>query len=82
MTVAELIRALQACPCQDANVILQRDPEGNGYSPLRGADPESIYVGGDVYDTGWSAGEADMDPESWEVLKRETPTCVVLYPEY
>ncbi len=48
MTVAELIMELQALPNQDAVVVLQRDPEGNGYSPLRGADGDGVvYVASD-----------------------------------
>lgn len=37
MTVAELIEQLKELP-QDFNVILQEDPEGNGYHQCRGAD--------------------------------------------
>ena len=37
MTVKELIAELKNLP-QDALVVLQKDAEGNGYSPCRGAE--------------------------------------------
>lgn len=37
MKVSELIEELKKCR-QDAEVILQSDPEGNSYSPIAGAD--------------------------------------------
>lgn len=44
MTVKELREALAELP-DDMPVILQKDSEGNGYSPLAGADGEdSFYV--------------------------------------
>lgn len=45
MTVSELIETLQQFD-PDNIVILQKDPEGNGYSPLESAW-EGIYVGTD-----------------------------------
>jgi hypothetical protein len=52
MTVRELIEALQAVD-PDMLVVLQEDAEGNGYSPLAGAEP-ALYVArstwsGEVY---------------------------------
>ena len=38
MTVRELIEALRAVD-PDLLVVLQEDAEGNGYSPLSGAEP-------------------------------------------
>lgn len=43
MTVKELIEELQAMD-PDRVVILQKDAEGNGYSPLRGADDNCRYI--------------------------------------
>ena len=83
MKVKELLDALvNANP--NAEVILQKDSEGNGYSPLRGADLEAVYKpestwSGSVYSLKWSAVEAGMEPKDWKKLKSE-PTCVVLYP--
>lgn len=58
MTVRELIEALQAID-PDMLVVLQKDPEGNGYSPLAGAEP-AYYVA----DSTWSGevyGQTDID---------------------
>lgn len=35
MKVSELIEQLKALPHQDAEVIMSRDPEGNGYSTFQ-----------------------------------------------
>ena len=83
MLVKDLIAALQALP-PEAEVILQRDAEGNGYSPLADVDGRAVYVAqntwrGDVYSTEWTAEEAGMDEADWaEFLKQ--PRCVVLAP--
>ena len=58
MKVRELIEELQAVD-PDMLVVLQEDAEGNGYSPLAGAEP-AYYVAtstwsGDVY------GQEDID---------------------
>ena len=42
-------------------VVLQKDSEGNGYSPLAGADPEAVYIpdstwSGDVYSNRMDCG--------------------------
>ena len=42
MRVFELINLLQEMP-QNSLVILQKDAEGNGFSPLYGADPNAVY---------------------------------------
>lgn len=83
MKVKELIRELQLLD-PEAELIMQADAEGNGYSPLAGVDENCIYIAettwhGDVYDTTWTADDAAMDEEEWkEILKH--PRCVVLYP--
>jgi hypothetical protein len=71
MKVAELIAKLQGMP-QDSIVVLQKDAEGNGYSPLSGVDPNSTYVAKEdmVYspvDRAGGYGEGGVP-------------CVVLYP--
>lgn len=53
MNVEELRKFLESYP-DDVEIILQKDSEGNGYSPLDGAD-EAMYVA----ETAWS-GEAYM----------------------
>jgi hypothetical protein len=83
MKVSELITELLKLD-QDADVILQKDSEGNGYSPLYAVDGAAVYVpdstwSGSVYSTDWTADDADMDDAEWaEMLKR--PRCVVLAP--
>ena len=68
MKVSELIEALQEMD-PDSLVIMQKDSEGNGYSPLAGADPNGIYVAdstysGEVYDAEWTADDAGMNCSS------------------
>lgn len=83
MKVKDLLEALKELD-PEMEIILQKDSEGNGYSPLAGADPDGIYIAettwcGDVYDSNWTADGADMEEEEWdEILSR--PRCVVLYP--
>lgn len=67
----------------DMEVILQKDSEGNGYSPLSGGD-EAVYVAessysGDVYSLNWSAEDCDLSEDEWEKIKKQ-PHCIVLYP--
>jgi hypothetical protein len=69
----------------DVELILQKDAEGNGYSPLRGVDFDVVYVpdntwSGTVYDTSWSAEDADMDEGEWKTILRQTHMHAVLHP--
>ena len=78
MTVAELIKELQNYP-DDLEVILQRDPEGNGYAPLCGAEDGEKD---DDYETCWSKQSVT---EELERGFRDTPyiaNCVVLWPQF
>ncbi len=83
MKVKDLISELQQMD-PEAEVIMQGDAEGNSYSPLAGADHNTVYIAettwcGEVYSTNWTPDEADMDPEDWnEILAM--PRCVVLHP--
>lgn len=83
MKVKDLIRELQLLD-PEMECIVQKDAEGNGYSPLAGADPNGIYIAettwyGEVYDATWTAEDAGMDEDLWETMLRK-PRCVVLYP--
>lgn len=83
MNVAELKEILKDLP-DDMEVIVQKDSEGNGFSPLAGADPNSIYIAetswyGDVYDAAWTADECCMDMEEWEELQAQ-PRSLILFP--
>lgn len=83
MKVKDLIRELQLID-PELDVIIQKDSEGNGYSPIAGTDENCIYIAettwyGDVYDSTWTADDADMGEEEWAKIL-EKPRCVVLYP--
>ena len=83
MKVSELIINLKNLN-QDSEVILQKDAEGNGYSPLSVIDGDAVYIpdstwSGDVYDMTWSAGDACMDDDEWRGVQA-MPRCVILAP--
>lgn len=83
MTVKELKEKLKNYP-DDMLVIVQKDAEGNGYSPLNGLNNTSVYIPeapwfGEVYDTKWTADEACMEPDEWEKMKLE-PRALILRP--
>jgi hypothetical protein len=78
----DLANALLVHP--NMEVILQKDGEGNGYSPCAGADT-AIYVAdstysGEVYDLGASADDNGMDTNKWEAMKLRVPTAMILFP--
>lgn len=84
MTVAELIKALLDLP-PNLQVILQKDGEGNGYSPLSDVDGDALYVAetswsGAVYSTKWSAHDAGFTAREWQAFKAKHPRCCVLSP--
>lgn len=67
----------------DTEIILQKDSEGNGYSPLAGADtgfyvPDSTWSG-EFYDPDYTADDCCMDDEEFEEMQAR-PKSVVLYP--
>ena len=83
MKAKDLIEFLSAVD-SEADIILQKDVAGNGYSPLSGADHDAVYVpdspwSGMVYAIEWSADDAGMDDDAWAAIKAK-PRCVVLYP--
>lgn len=85
MTVAELIEELKCCR-PESEVILQKDSEGNGYSPLYAVDGNAIYKpntrwSGEVFSAEWSADDACYESEEeWEAFKASNPRCCVLAP--
>ena len=88
MNVKELKEAIADLP-DDMEVILQKDAEGNGYSPLQGDDTDCIYVAettwyGEVYSIQGSDKESaehnGMELEDWKALKDEHPQALVLFP--
>ena len=85
MTVKELRDALATMP-DDLLVILQRDGEGNGYSPIAGADGDNnAYVADTTY-----SGHVRLRALTPEAIRRGytsedvapdvAPPCLVLYP--
>lgn len=85
MKVRELIDQLRECN-DEAEVVLQIDPEGNGYRPVRGADPDGIVDGqvehqmDEVYDASWSAADALMEEAEWESFKADNPRVTIIFP--
>jgi len=84
MTVAELKLQIQFLP-DDMEVILQKDGEGNDYSPCAGADSESIYVPettwcGKAYHLSWNSEDAGMTSTEWRQLKKDNKRSLILYP--
>ena len=82
MKVKELIEMLSLCD-ENLEIIMQKDGEGNAFSPLSGFYDDCVYVP----DSTWSGevstldrnDDPDMDDEEWEALNAK-PRCVVLYP--
>jgi hypothetical protein len=69
----------------DVELILQKDAEGNGYSPLCGVDFDVVYIpdntwSGAVYDTRWSAEDAAMDEDEWKIVLQQARMHAVLHP--
>jgi hypothetical protein len=62
MTKRELINELENIPVSDdTQIILQKDPEGNRYSGLAGAEKAIFFKDGSyetVYNGDWSAEDA------------------------
>jgi hypothetical protein len=83
MNVRELSEKLKNLD-PNMEVIIQKDSEGNGYSPLDGVDADTVYIAassysGDVYNMNWTAADACMPECAWEAVKSE-PRALVLYP--
>lgn len=83
MTIRELKESIANLP-DDMAVILQKDSEGNGYSPLAAADPDVVYVpdstySGKAYSTDYTADDCCMtDAEHRQIMAM--PRCLVLAP--
>ncbi len=82
MTVGELLETLQELP-PETQVILQKDSEGNGYSPLSCSGmgfyvPESTWSGY-VYDIDWSPSDCCMEESEWSEM-RKAPQSIILVP--
>jgi hypothetical protein len=83
MLVKDLMEVLRKLD-PDTQIILQKDAEGNGYSPLY-AHGMGYYVAdstysGDVYDEDWTPSDCCMDQDEWEEMRTENPRVLVLAP--
>jgi len=83
MNVKELKKAIANLP-DEMEIILQKDSEGNDYSPLRGADPDAVYIPettwyGEVYSMNCTADDACMEDKEWEDIKSK-PRALIFYP--
>ena len=83
MNIKELKELIESLP-DEMRIIMSKDSEGNGFSPLADTNPNSVYVSdstwsGDVYDLAWKAYDAGMEESDWEELKK-TPRVLVLWP--
>ena len=83
MTIKDLKDAIKEFP-DDMEVIMQKDGEGNGYSPLDSLDDSCIYVAdstwsGSVFDVNWSADDVGMSEREWREMKKK-PRALLLYP--
>ena len=66
----ELAKILLENP--DVELFLQKDPEGNGYRPMRGVDFNVLVTEDwDCYSTEWDADEADASEDECEDMKKE-----------
>lgn len=84
MTVAELIAELQTMDPTRV-VVLQKDAEGNGYSPLQGADDNAAYGAhstwtGDVGRQTLSDDDRSNGYDDGDLAPAGAVPCVVLYP--
>lgn len=84
MTVRDLIAELEKLP-PESQVIIQKDAEGNGYSPLADVDGNAIYQpyttwAGKVLSADWTAEEACYAGHDWEKFKADNLRCCVLAP--
>lgn len=81
MNVKELKEAIANLP-DKMEVVLQKDSEGNGYSPLSCVAADAVYIpdspwSGDVYSMDWTADDACMTNEEWEEIKSKPRTLIL-----
>jgi hypothetical protein len=84
MKVKELIEILSTMD-QDREVILQRDSEGNGYSPLCGVDDNTVYESestsyGEVYHEKLTEEDRKQGFTEEDLGTGNGVPCVVLFP--
>lgn len=82
MKIIDLKKIIEHLP-DDMEIIIQKDSEGNGFSPLSEVDYNCIYIPdttwyGTVYSKEFSAGDMLMSEERWEELKKKPSVCVLV----
>lgn len=82
MKVKHLIETLRFCD-PELDIVLQKDPEGNGFYTSVYVDPNGVLVrnGGDidVYSSTWTHDEACLEKDEWDRLKSSN-RCVIIAP--
>lgn len=83
MNVGELKKYIKDLP-DEMEVIIQKDGEGNGFSPLSGLDSNAVYIpdstwDGYVYSMSWTSDDACVGEEEWEGIK-SNPRSLILVP--
>ena len=83
MNIKKLKKLIKDLP-DDTEIILQKDSEGNDYSPLAGVDYDCIYIpetsyNGTVYSTELTAEDFGLDEDEWDEMNTN-PKVLVLYP--
>jgi hypothetical protein len=82
MNIGELRKIIEGLD-DSTEIIMAKDVEGNGYSPLDQCRqwlyvPKSTWAG-NVYDPSWSADDACMTDDEWEKIKAKD-SVLVLWP--
>lgn len=81
MTIKELKEVIKNLP-DNMEIIMQRDSEGNGHSPLGGVDSNSVYEAQSKWDGYAYSLEHDkdfIDKKRWDIIKSK-PKVLVLFP--
>lgn len=86
MKVKELILLLQQENPED-EVLLSQDMEGNNFRTINnGCIGNAIFEKDEetenceIWDTNWTADEAEEYEENWNEMLKEMPRCIVIYP--
>lgn len=84
MKVSSLIKQLNTCD-PNSEVIVQKDGEGNGFSPLSCVSKNAIYIpestwSGEVFSLGWSAEDCCLEEDEWKQMKITHKPVIILVP--
>ena len=82
MNIGELKEYIKDLP-DDMEIVVQKDAEGNGYTPMHCADlgwyvPETTWYG-DFYGAEYTAEDNCMEEDEWAEIKA-TPMSMVIAP--